>query len=39
MTELDFKKVNSLTDLSKDILLTVAVGYLGGVKKKFIQKR
>ena len=34
MTELDFKKVNSLTDLSKDILLTVAVGYLGGVKKK-----
>ena len=34
MSDIDISKANNLTDLSKDVLLTLAVGYLGGLKKK-----
>lgn len=32
--DIDVSKIKKLSDLSKDFLLTLAIGYLGGVKKK-----
>ena len=34
MSDIDISRAKNLTDLSKDVLLTLAVGYLGGLKKK-----
>ena len=32
--DVDVSKIKKLSDLSKDFLLTLAIGYLGGIKKK-----
>lgn len=39
MTNIEFSNAKKFTDLNKEYLLTLAVGYLGGMRKKFIQKK
>ena len=36
--DINLTKIDNISDLSKDLLLTLAVGYLGGVKKKIFTE-